>query len=178
MTDDLDSIERAAKVLRTARDVLAERATALQDEIDQATRRKLPGLRLAVAAVAAADSDLKAAIGAAPQLFIKPRSIVLHGLKLGYQKGKGKIDWEDDDQVVKLIRRHFPEQFDVLCKTVEKPVKDALAGLSAAELKKLGITVEGSGDVVFVKDSTAGVDKLVKALLKGVEEDAPEEATA
>lgn len=170
MSKDFDPIEKAAKALRASRDVLTERAMALQDEIESATKRKLPGLRSAVAAVAQADADLKAAIQQAPLLFLKPRSVVLHGLKLGYQKGKGKIEWEDDAQVVKLVRRHFPEQFDVLCKTTEKPVKDALANLTAAELKKLGITVEDTGDVVFVKDSTASVDKLVKALLKGVEE--------
>jgi hypothetical protein len=171
MTNDFDPIEKTAKALRAARDLLTERATALHDEIQAATKRKLPGLRSAVAAVAQADADLKACIEKAPTLFTKPRTVVLNGLKLGYQKGKGKIEWEDDDQVVKLIRRHFPEQFDVLCATTEKPVKAALAGLTVAELKKLGITVEETGDVVFVKDSTAGVDKLVKALLKGVEDD-------
>lgn len=177
MSNDFDPIEKAAKALRIARDLVTERATALQEEIDSATKRKLPGLRSAVAAVAQADADLKAAIQTAPKLFVKPRSVVLHGLKLGFQKGKGKIDWEDDAQVVKLIRRHFPEQFDVLCKTTEKPIKAALDGLSTAELKKLGISVEDTGDVVFVKDSTASVDKLVKALLKGVEEEEEAEAS-
>ena len=165
-------IENCAKNLRLARDTLSERATTLHEEIEAATKRRLLGLRNAVALVAAADATLKAAIAEAPGLFNKPRSVVLHGLKLGYQKGKGKIEWEDDDQVVKLIRRHFPEQFDVLCQTTEKPVKTALGGLTVAELKKLGVSVEETGDVVFVKDSTAGVDKLVKALLKGVEDDA------
>ena len=172
MTNDFDPIEKAAKTLRAARDLLTERATSLHDEIQSATKRKLPGLRNAVATVAQADADLKAAIEQAPTLFVKPRTVVLHGLKLGYQKGKGQIDWESDEQVAKLIRRHFAEQFDVLCKTTEKPLKAALANLTVAELKKLGITVEETGDVVFVKDATAGVDKLVKALLKGVEDDA------
>ena len=171
MTNDFDPIEKDAKALRAARDLLADRATTLQDEIDRATQRKLPGLRSAVASVAQADANLKTAIAQSPQLFQKPRSVVLHGLKLGFQKGKGKIDWEDDAQVVKLIRRHFPEQFDVLCKTIEKPIKAALANLTVAELKKIGVSVEETGDVVFVNDSTAGVDKLVKALLKGVEDD-------
>ena len=176
MSNEFDPIEKAAKTLRAARDLLTERATALQDEIDAITKRKLPGLRSAVAAVAQFDADLKAAIQTAPALFVKPRSVVLHGLKLGFQKGKGKIDWEDDAQVVKLIRRHFPEQFDVLCKTTEKPIKAALDSLSTTELKKLGISVEGTGDVVFVKDSTASIDKLVKALLKGVDEEEDAEA--
>lgn len=172
MSTEFDTIEARAKALRTARDLLTERAVTLQEEIELATKRKLPGLRSAVAAVAQADADLRAVVELLPLLFLKPRSVVLHGIKLGYVKGKGKIEWEDDLQVVKLIRRHFPEQLDVLVKTTEKPVKDALANLTVAELKRLGITVESTGDVVFVKDATSTVDKLVKALLKGVEEDA------
>lgn len=167
-----DPIDACAKTLRGARDVLAERATTLQAELEAVTRRKLPGIKSAVAAVAQADADLKVRIEAAPALFQKPRSVVLHGLKLGYQKGKGRMAWDDDSQVVKLVRKHFPEQFDVLCKTTEKPVKAALANLTAQELKRLGVSLEETGDVPFVTDATAGVDKLVKALLKGVQDDA------
>lgn len=173
---NIETIQNAAKNLRLARDTLAERANTLHEEIEAATKRRLAGLRFAVAAVAAADSVLKAAIEQAPGLFDRPRSMVLHGLKLGYRKGTGKIEWQDDEQVVKLIRKHFPEQFDVLCQTIEKPVKAALNGLTVAELKKIGVTAAETGEVVFVKDSTAGVDKLVKALLKGVEEDAEVDA--
>lgn len=177
MSIDFETIEAAAKALRHERDVLTERATTLHEELQAATRRKLPGLRNAVAAVADAQATLQAAIEQAPHLFERPRTMVLHGLKLGYRKGTGKIEWDDDEQLIKLIRRHFPDQFDVLCKTTEKPVKDALSQLTVAELKKIGITVENTGDVVFVKDATTGVDKLIKALLKGVaDEDAEAQA--
>ncbi|MDZ7920725.1 hypothetical protein [Rhodoferax sp.] len=168
----IDKIEGAAKTLRAARDLLTERATSLHEEMQAATKRKLPGLRKAVADVVEAEAILKAAIAEAPSQFEKPRSMVLHGLKLGFQKGKGKIEWDDDEKVVKLIAKHFPEEFEVLCTTTIKPVKAALGNLSVAELKKIGVTVEETGDVVFVKDSTAGVDKLVKALLKGAEDEA------
>lgn len=168
----IDKIENAAKALRTARDLLTDRATTLHEELQAATKRKLPGLRTAVAQVVEAEAILKAAIADAPGQFTKPRSIVLHGLQLGYRKGKGKIEWDEDEKVAKLIAKHFPNEYDVLCTTTVKPVKTALAQLSVAELKKVGVTVESTGDVVFVKDSTAGVDKLVKALLKGAEDEA------
>lgn len=170
--NDLDPIEHAAKALRAARDTLTERATALHDELEGAKRRSMIGLRNSVAKVAQAQSELLALIDDAPHLFIKPKSMVLHGLTLGYRKGKGSIDWDDDEQVVKLVRKHFPEQFEVLIKVTEKPVKTAMANLSVAELKKIGVTVEDTGDVAFAKDATATVDKLVKALLKGAEEEA------
>lgn len=172
MSNELDPIDKAAKALRQARDKLTERATFLHDQIEAAKRASMRGLRNSVGEVAEAQAALVAAIEGAPDLFIRPKSIVLHGVKLGYQKGKGKIDWEDDAQVVKLIRKHLPENFDVLVKTTEEPVRGALANLTVAELKKIGITVEGTGDVVFARDTTATVDKLVKAFLKGADEEA------
>lgn len=176
MDNTLNPIEQAAKALRVARDSLNQRATMLQEELDAITKRRVAGLRSAVATVAQADADLKAAIAQAPGLFVKPKSMVLHGLQLGYRKGKGSIEWEDDAQVVKLIRKHLADQFDTLVQVTEKPLKTPLALLSAAELKRIGVSVEETGDVVFVKDATSSVDKLVKALLKGVEEEAEVES--
>jgi hypothetical protein len=172
MSNDLDAIDKAAKTLRAARDTLGDRAGALHDEMEAAKRKAMRGLRASVAAVSQAQAELLATIAESPQLFVKPKSIVLHGIKLGYVKGKGRIEWEDDEQVVKLVRKHMPEQFDVLIKTTEKPMKSAMDGLTVAELKKIGVTAEDSGDVAFAKDTTAEVDKLVKALLKGAEEEA------
>lgn len=172
MTNEFEPIEKAAKALRTARDTLSDRASALNEDLESAKRKSMRGLRNSVAQVAEAQAAVLAAIEAAPHLFLKPKSVVLHGVQLGYRKGKGSIDWEEDAQLVKLARKHFPEQFDVLVKTTEKPVKAALTNLSASELKRLGVTVEDTGDVAFAKDTTAEVDKLVKALLKGAEEEA------
>ena len=172
MSNELDPIDNAAKALRAARDTLTERATTLHDEMEAAKRKAMRGLRSSVSQVAQAQSDLLAAIDEAPQLFTKPKSIVLHGLRLGYRKGTGSIEWDDDAQVVKLIRKHLAEQFDVLVKTTEKPIKTTMVNLAAAELKKIGVTVEDTTDVAFAKDTTDSVDKLVKALLKGAEEEA------
>lgn len=141
-------------------------------------RRRLPGIRSAVASVAEADAQLMAQLQAAPELFVSPRSMVLHGMKVGFKKGTGKIEIADEAAVVRLVRKHFPEQFDVLVKTTEKPVKKALGALTVAELKKLGVQVEDTGDVVFVADATSSVDKLVAALLKGVEDEQEAEVAA
>lgn len=99
-------------------------------------------------------------------MFDTPRTVVFYGIKVGLQKGKGAIEWDDDAQVVKLIEKHFPEQADVLIKTTKKPVKKALAQLTVAELKKLGIVVEETGDQVVIKSTDSEIDKLVNALLK------------
>lgn len=97
--------------------------------------------------------------------------MVFHGIKVGFQKEKGKIEWDDVDQVVKLIKKHFPEQADVLIATSEKPVKDALNNLSAAELKKIGVNITSDGDVAFIRPTDSEVDKMVTALLKAATQD-------
>jgi hypothetical protein len=109
-----------------------------------------------------------------PDLFKKPKSVVFHGLQVGYKKGSGSIEITDAAQVVKLVRKHFPDRFDLLVKVKETPIKAAIRNLTGAELQKLGITAQSSGEVVFMVDSSDNVDKLVKALLKGA--DAEQEA--
>jgi hypothetical protein len=171
----MNEIEAAAKAARDARNSVHQRATMLQESIEQLKRKHLPHLRNGVAKVAEADARLMELLQSAPALFTRPRSVVFHGLKIGYAKGTGKLEITDPASVVKLVRRHFPEQFDLLVKTKETPIKKTLQELPAADLKRLGITVQDTGDVVFIKDATDSVDKLVAALLKGEEEQAEEE---
>lgn len=171
-TNPMTVIQAAARDYRKAKDLLVERANDLHEQMEAAKRARIIGLRNAVAKTKEAEAALHAAIEANPQCFLKPRTIVFEGVKLGYQKAKGKISWEDDGQVIKLIRKHLAEAADVLIKSTDKPVKDALANLTAAELKKIGVSVTEAGDEVLIKDTTAAVDKLVAALLKGAEEEA------
>ena len=45
-------------------------------------------------------------------------------------------------------------------------MKEALAQLSAAELKKIGVTLSEAGDQTVVRPVDSEVDKMVDALLK------------
>ena len=169
-------IEQLAKAYAEARDVVAERVNAAEDEVRGVYRRKMPGIKLAHAAAADAQAKLAAAIQARPELFVKPRTITLHGIKLGFQKGKGKIEWADDEKVLAAIERHFsPISAEALIITIRKPSKEALAKLPANELRKLGCTIEEAGDMVFIKAADGELEKLVARILK---EGAVEEATA
>ncbi|WP_208508402.1 host-nuclease inhibitor Gam family protein [Variovorax paradoxus] len=172
----MQEIEIHARAYREALDILTERATVLNDELEAAKRKSMKGLRNAAAAVTKTGDDLRALIDSRRDLFAKPKSVVFSGVRCGLKKGRGSIEWGDDEQVVKRIRKYLPDQFDVLVKTTEKPQKDALGNLSADDLKRIGVTVEGSGDVVFAQDTTSEVDKLVKALIKGATAAAEDEA--
>lgn len=168
---NMDQITKLTGRYAEAREALSNLVGALNAEVEAAKKVYIRDIRKAVQKTKEVESELRNALLAAPELFTKPRSQVISGIKIGYKKGSGKLEFEDADTVIKLIRKHYPDQADVLIITVEKPAKDALENLSAAELKKLGITVEGTGDVVFVKDTASDVDKLVKALLKDSDEE-------
>lgn len=162
----METIHQRAEVFAQARSLLAERVSALNEGMAALRRDHLPAIRRALARAADAEAALRALVLAHPECFAKPRTQVLAGIKLGYQKGKGVISFDDADVVVARIKKHLPEKVDLLVRSKETPVKEALAQLSAAELKKIGVTISEAGDQVVVRPVDGEVDKLVDALLK------------
>jgi hypothetical protein len=167
----LSEIEQRTKTYALAREKLAEIVASMNQGIEAIKRNHMRHLKNAVSKAAEAHDELKALVEDSPEQFIKPKSITFHGIKLGYQKEKGKIEWDDAEQVIKLIKKHLPDMADVLIATTEKPAKDALNNLSAAELKKIGVTVTSDGDVAFIRPTDSEVDKMVTALIKGATEE-------
>lgn len=167
---DIDYIERLAKEYAEARDKLGASVVDLEVVIAEAKRRMLPTIKRRASTAADAKARLQAAVEGRPDLFRKPKTRILHGIKVGFAKGKGKISFASAAQVVKLIRKHLPESFDILVKVEEKPIKSALGQLSGAELKKIGVTVTEAGDQAVVAPADSEIDKLVDALLAGAED--------
>lgn len=178
MTDapTLSIIETLTKRYAEARAGLSARVGELQAELDALKRKRLLGIKTALAHAAEAEAALRTAIEAAPHLFVRPKTLVLHGVKIGFRKAPGKLVWDDADQVVALIKRHLPDQADVLIVTKETPSKPALAQLPAADLKRLGVRVIETGEEVLVAPTDSEVDKLVDALLKDARDTATEAA--
>jgi hypothetical protein len=168
MTD----IEKKAQAFATARAAVTECVTALNDGINALKASSMKELKAAINRMAEKHDQLKALIEQHPDLFDKPRTVVLHGVKVGFGKGRGGLEWDDDERVCKAIKKQLPDQAAVLINVKETPSKDALTQLTTDQLKKLGVTVVGTGDQVVIKPTDAEVDKLVKALLKGITEDA------
>lgn len=159
-------IETAAKRFAEARGALAARCAALQAELNAVRAKHLEPLKKAVAEAKQRHAEAANLVATSPELFKRPRSVIFHGVKLGFEKAKGKLAIADPARTVALIKKFFKDKADVLIKTEEKPVKKALEKLPAADLKKLAIEVAADGDVVFVKDTAAEVDKLVEAFLQ------------
>lgn len=173
----LERIEQLAKQHAANRNLLAERVRALQDEMETIKRRKLPGIKSALSDAKDSQLQLRAEIDGARVLFDKPKSRVFHGIKLGVRKATGKLTFDDAPTVVKLIRKHLADQFKVLVKVTEKPVKKALSMLTADQLKKIGCSVADTSDEVFAEPVDSEIDKMVDALLKDKSDEEQEDET-
>jgi len=163
----LQTINALAHTLSKQRESLA----AVAREIETARRaiidKHRARLRLATNAAVAAQNDLANAISAHPELFEKPRTFVIDGLKIGYQKGKGKVLIADESKTIELIRKHLDEDAAAtLIKTAESVIKKAACNLDAATLKRLGIEIADAGDEVVIAPVDSALDKLLDRLLE------------
>jgi hypothetical protein len=166
----LTDIEKLAKTFSDEHAMLSSIAEDLQADIDKINQRYARVLRGALDRTINARFGLTEAVKLSPELFTKPKTFTFHGIKVGFRKGTGGIDWDDDDTVVKLIEKHFPKvQADLLIKTTKKPIASAIEDLDVVELKKLGCRVEDTGDVVVAKPVDGDVLKTIKAFLASAE---------
>jgi superfamily II RNA helicase len=165
----LSEIEILAKQLSDARQNLKEGLDELESEVAAIKKKFMPAIRRAIEKAAQRHESLRGAIEEAQELFVKPKTVIFHGIRLGYQKGRGEIVWEDEGQVIKLIKKHFPDDYEAYIKVTEKVLKTSVALMSVSDLKKIGVTVIETGDEVFIKPTDSEIDKLINALLKDEE---------
>jgi hypothetical protein len=159
-------IEKIVKDYAEARAQMMEHVAALERGMETVRKKYLPAIKVTFRRTEKKYEALMAAVESNPQLFKKPRTVVFHDVKVGLKKDKGKITWDDDEKVVSLISTHFPEMFETLVRTTHTPVKTALDGLPAHDLKKLAVTVTDDGDQVVIRPVDSVGEKFVKELLK------------
>jgi hypothetical protein len=173
MDTTLADIEQLAKKFADAHADLSATVAELNEAVEAVKRARLTAIKRAVERAGHHHSALYALLDRARHLFVKPRTHVFHGVKVGLQKGKGGIEFDDAEKVVALIKRHFPDQQEILIRTKETPDKDGLGTLPVADLKRLGCEVADAGDQIVIKPTDSDVDKIVSALLKeAIEEQA------
>lgn len=161
----LAEVEQATLRLSRAYDELSELTSTLQSEIDAVKRRHIRRLRTLVSDNAQHTKTLVAMIESAPGLFIKPRTYVFHGFKVGMQGKKPAVEIPDPDKTVTLIKRHFPDEAERLINTKETPDKSSLQYLSLPDLRRIGCTMSKPTDAVVCKPVAGDLEKVIKSLL-------------
>lgn len=165
----MDKIESLTGTFAAARSELADQLAILRAMQDSAKRQRLRFIRTALAKLTDAHDQLKSAVETSTDLFKSPKTRVLHGVKVGFAKQRGKLEIDNADAVVKLIRKHFPDQFDALVKTTYTPVRAALQNMQVVDMKRLGVRVTDDVDAVVIKPADTELDKLIDALLNDEE---------
>lgn len=161
----LGDIELLTKNYSDSYSKLSDKVKELEDELEAVKRKHLRYVKQFADECIEKKSKLSAAVESSPELFKKPKSIVIHGMKVGFQKGKGRITIPDEEKTILLIRKNLPDKAEVLIKTEEKLIRAALNNLTAADIKKVGLNLIESTNEVLIKSVTSDVDKIVSALL-------------
>ena len=159
-------IEERAGHYEAASASLEELIVALENDLEAVKQKHLRAIKRQASIVASLEAELNSLVEQGPDLFKKPRTITVHGVKVGFGFSKGKLEFDDEENVIKLIRKHRKEDADTLIRTEEHVNKDLLRNLPAGDLAKLGCKIEGAGDVVIVKRVAGDVEKLVNNLIE------------
>lgn len=157
--------ETISKDFADARLVLSDRMRAMNDEIEAIKRKYLPIIRHAVNKAKSLKENLSNAIEESRDLFKRPKTMTVHGIKFGLQKVSDDIEWEDEETVINRIKKTMVGQINVLINTKETLCKTALKQLPAPDLKKIGVSLVEGKEQVLIKDTNSDIDKLVQKLL-------------
>ena len=159
-----EEIAELAKAYAQDHEALREQVKRIRDEQRKAGSRLLPGLKKKAATASAARDALVAAIKARPELWGKPRTRELHGVKVGLRQLPGRLEI-DAAEAIPLIRKHMPERFKALVQTTSRLRAGAIKALPPAMLRRIGGDIVELGDEVVTAIPKSAVDKLVEALL-------------
>jgi hypothetical protein len=164
----LKEIEELTEAFALERSFLLEHLRDMERAIQKVRKQYEPVMSKRLEIVGAVHGRLRVAIEANPELFERPKTVTFHGVKIGYQKQKGKIEWEDEASVIAKIKDLLPNQADMFIATFESPIKTALEQLDAATLKRLGVSVVEAGDKVVIRPVDSAEEKALRELLKDV----------
>ena len=162
----LGGIETLCKEYDTESAKLEGMISDLESDLDAVKQKHLAALKRQAAVVARREAELNAAVESGSGLFKKPRTLTMHGIKVGLTSSVGKLVFGDADTVVKLIKKFRKDDAALFIHTTEEPNKDAIKTLPPSEQLQIGCRIEGAGDVVIVKRVAGEIEKLVNKLIE------------
>ena len=162
----LSEIGELCRDYACAREALEDTAEEIRNEQRAAVRRRLRGLKARVAEVSAARDALRQALAAAPQLFERPRTRAIEGVKVGYRKMPGRVEYADEAKVIARVRSRLSGREAELVRIKERLDLGALRKLDGRELAAIGARIVDVDDEIVIAAAADDLDKLVDALLE------------
>ena len=161
----LEQIEEAARFYADARAELQAEVDRLNNAIKAIQVQHRSPLIALLDQAANARVGLENLLKENPSQFEKPKTRQMHGIKCGFRKLPGRIEYADDEtRVIERIREQLRGKAKHLIQVKESLRKDQLAELSAAELASIGVNLIDCGDEVVIKAIDTDLDRLIKSL--------------
>ncbi len=172
----LATIEEQTREYAAIRRAALDQAAQVQAEIDAVRTKHQKALAKRVKRMTEAHEALFAQVEANPTLFPEgAKSITFDGIKVGYQKGKAKLEIKDEAIAISMLQMIIEtgplserEIAKTALKTTHKLADAGLKKLSASQLDGMGVKLIPASDSVLVMpqedDTTKAVDALIKAM--------------
>ena len=173
---EIAEIDLLARQYADAQIDLDNLTNKLKVVIDAAVRERWQELKRATTRAAERYEALYAAVCEAKSAFDKPKTRILHGIRVGYRKAQDSVQVLDSDNTCALIKKLLPEQQDVLISTSERPVMSALEQLEDDQLKRIGCRRVPGKDEPVAQLAATDLDKIISMLMKAAIEKAEVEA--
>lgn len=138
----------------------------MMDKVEQVKRKYLVRINALAKQTAQDKALLHEALDESRDLFVKPKTLVLHGVTIGLRKKNGSILVAAPELTLAKIRKLLPDQVDVLIRTKEEVNKEAVGLLSGDVLKKLGIEITADTEEVVIRAAVDKIQKVVDELVK------------
>jgi hypothetical protein len=157
----LDEIRQAAETYAAA----VKEVRTIQEKIEDEQRKiqREYGSKLIEAAKAAGEAKqlVITVLDGAESYFVKPRTVTVAGVVVGFRKQKGTIEIPNEDYTIAKIHEQMPERAGMLLNIKTTIAKKALDSLTGDELKKIGITVTADTDAPVVDATDKELQKLI-----------------
>jgi hypothetical protein len=168
----ITEIDQLARQYADAQMALDGLTNDLRTKIDQVVRNAWPELRRATTRAAERYEALYALVSESRAVFDKPKTKILHGVRVGFRKSKDTVQVLNTENTVALIKKHLADQAEVLISTTEKPVQSAIEQLGDGDLKLIGCKRVAGSDEPVAAIAETEIDKVVQALMKSAIEKA------
>ena len=169
------ALQDIARLCRAFADALADRDAIVSGIVAAQraiARGKLRSMEAVSRRLSEAEEQLQAAIAESPELFVKPRTQTIEGIRVGFRKAPGKLDIPDEARSIGLVRKKLPDQESLLVNITEALDKNALRNLTVRELASIGVTLGEDGDQVAITVPKSSAAKLLDALIAQGREEA------
>lgn len=162
----MQDLEKKTEQYAKTRETLLVHKRAYDAAVTRLQKTFLSKLRRSAAALKQHHDELETLIEANAAEFVKPKTQVVHGIKIGYQKQKGTIVIDDQDATLKRMEKVFGLDLDLYTRTKVSIDKKALEKCDGSTLKKLGVELQADTDKVVIRPIDDEIDKLITVLLK------------